>query len=244
MSRERFEARIDFALTSYLNSLVSRFIFTAHDYFNESFLDDFRWNKNFDEIKFLVKNQTGKAYISQEGSLVLGADKYFRGYHDVSNFSEKQITGFGILNFFHEISHCYLRYKKSTDQNPIQLPRLEYSLTEGFCDINAHRMSEDYSEATEAINFEKEILSELVNRAKYSDYYFQQSCNDYLIEDLISSENDAFKIAVDEAELFGYTSRAIAYSKFEQFTSPKEMFVLFDKFKTFNELRYYIPELV
>ncbi len=238
--------RVNPILTGYLKSKLPEFVSVAHKHFGTPFLTDFKWGEEYDKIKFLVTEESNRGAIDLKGNLILGASKFLRGSYDISNFKNNKLTGFGIITLFHEISHCFLQYKPYPKKESIlSLPRLERSLIESFCDINAHRMAKNFNEAKKAIALEKKFIAGLVNRAKYENYYFEDFNGILVTEDykLISSrKNLKLEEAIDELEIYSYTARAIAYSKLENY-SIQEMINLFTKFRTFDELRSFIPKL-
>ena len=59
----------------------------------------------------------------------------------------------------------------------------------------------------------------------------------------INHVNSEFERIVSEATAFGKTAIAVAYSKFENYSAPGKMLQLFSKFRTFDELKVFIPEV-
>ncbi len=108
-----------------------------------------------------------------------------------------------------------------------------------------YNLSKKYLEASDAIKLEREIYSGLVNRAEYNEYYFEYKYGLFYSggEPIPSKVDRKLEKAIDELEESNYTQRAIAYSKMENYFSPKKILQLFDKFKTFNELRASICEI-
>ena len=122
---------IDKKLTSYLNGLVPLFREETHKYFQVNFLDDFSWEDSKQLIEYYVEeNIWSGGCIDSKGNLGLDGGKRL--------FNEGKITGEGVWIFFHEISHCWLKYKGYQDQiRNSGNGRINYALIEGFCDFSS-----------------------------------------------------------------------------------------------------------
>jgi hypothetical protein len=172
-------------LTKKLNEERSFFDSCIEDYFGEKFLDDFEWEKG-NPLEYKVGDRIYSASISVENGKT-----YVRLKNNLKNFKMENImgkgrtlfyslpdlkeilTGEGIFSIFHELTHCWFKYKGYHDS--FRNFKTSYNLMEGFCDFCAYDIINSNDKIKnifpEAVESSEKMLDENAAVIDYVKYY-------------------------------------------------------------------------
>lgn len=115
-------------LTEKLNEVFPLFISAAESYFEEPFME------SFSDKKIYADSIPAAASVDMDHNVVLC---YFDGIgFSNKNFKNKRITGYGIFNIFHELTHLYQIHNKY-DHFLEDKKDFRYELKEAHCEISS-----------------------------------------------------------------------------------------------------------
>jgi hypothetical protein len=198
-------------LTDYLNNIIPVLKDSTHDYFKKDFLNGFSWNGTR-EMKYLVEDSPKQVYIN-DGDFVLGQHESVID----KNFKNDTISGRGIFNFLHGVSHCWLKNEGYNDVfYDVNSNMVNHGLIEGFCEVSAMNIiksSDIKTEFPESLVVANKIFNLYSTFCNLKEYTRNGSCLSFSSDNLSSHLNDV-----------GVRSyNAIAVIKFSLFNDYKDM---------------------
>jgi hypothetical protein len=145
---EGITEKSDEFLSKKLNESRSFFDSSLEDYFGEKFLKNFEWEKG-NPLEYRVRTGPCRAFIFlEDGKTYVHLDNNSNNFKK-ENIVEKEktlfyslpeineiLTGQGVFNIFHELTHCWFKYKGYHDK--FKKINTGYNLMEGFCEFCAY----------------------------------------------------------------------------------------------------------